>query len=132
MLSSNEDRCECEGGRGVCPECPLLSTITKEGMKNRNKEIEFDLTDPSYTPEKFLDGLKTMLNANSDYRLCEKLEVDVANISRIRNRKMLISASFLVRAAELTNMRMPSVFELAGLPPNYMPWKCRVKGAKNA
>jgi hypothetical protein len=102
----------------------------EEKLEAKVLNYEFDLQDPSYTPVYLIEKLKEHLEIASDYQLSNAMVVDESVISRIRNRKIVISAGFLVRASDLLDCKMSDVRRLAGFPADFMPWKFRLKGKK--
>jgi hypothetical protein len=63
-------------------------------------------------PENLLDSLIQRLNLKNDAALCRALEVAPPVISKIRNRRLPVGASILIRMHEVSNL---SIRELKGL-----------------
>lgn len=74
------------------------------------KKIELD--SPTYTPERFLHELIVRLNLRNDAGLSRALDVSPPVICKIRNRKLPIGASLILRAHEETGMSVKEIKSL--------------------
>lgn len=93
----------------------------------RTIKQDFDLHDPSYTPVHLLEKLQEFFDIKTDYKLAQIMLVELSTISKVRNRKDVVSAGFIVRAADLTGWSVEQIRSYAGLPKEYLPWKSRLK-----
>lgn len=62
------------------------------------------LTDPSYRPVQFLNWLVLHLELKNDSALSKKIGIPRPLISKIRNRKMPIGPSFILRVHEVADI----------------------------
>lgn len=67
-------------------------------------------------PVNLLDSLIEKLNLKNDAALCRALEVAPPVISKIRNRRLPVGASILIRMHEVSNLSIRELKEL--LHPN--------------
>lgn len=75
-----------------------------------------DKTQPGYQPGRLLDALREKFGVRSDRALAHKIDVEPANVSRIRNRKIGISADMWILLSEATGLAIGTLREMAGLP----------------
>ena len=68
----------------------------------------------SYSPDNFLNEIKRKISITTDLDLAIILNIEPNIISNIRNRKIPIGASFLIRAHELTNLSFRKLRNLMG------------------
>lgn len=68
----------------------------------------------SYAPASFLDWLEARLRLKNDAALARSLAVTPALVSRIRNRRMPISASLLLSIHELTQIAIADLRRMMG------------------
>ena len=69
-------------------------------------------TQPSYDPDRLLTHLIEKLEVKNDAALSRALEVSAPIISKIRHRRLPVSASLLIRMHEVSHL---SINELRGL-----------------
>jgi hypothetical protein len=67
-----------------------------------------------YNPDRLLDALIEKLQLNNDYALSFALEVWPSVISKIRHRKVPVSASMLLRMNEVTYLSIKDLRYLMG------------------
>lgn len=89
------------------------SAIVKVRRKAR---VEFDVYSKGYEPGRILDELKKRLDARNDNELAMTLGIEHAVISKIRNRKVAISAHCIVRFLDATHMTIDEFRRIAGMP----------------
>jgi hypothetical protein len=75
-----------------------------------------DLKNPSYYPDRLLDFLLEKLGLSSDAKLAIHVGTAATMISKMRNRRLPLGPSFLVRMSEEVGMPIGALRELAGLP----------------
>lgn len=68
-------------------------------MSNQNL-----LQDPNYDPEKFLNWAAVAFGCKNDAQLSRRLESSPPTLSKMRNKRMPIGDSFLVRISDHTGM----------------------------
>lgn len=68
----------------------------------------------TYMPASFLDRLEARLKLKNDAALARSLEVTPALLSRIRNRRMPISASLLLSIHESTQIAIGDLRRMMG------------------
>ncbi len=68
----------------------------------------------SYAPARFLDRVEEQLRLKNDAALARSLEVTPALLSRIRNRRMPVSASLLLSIHELSQIAIPDLRQMMG------------------
>ncbi len=69
---------------------------------------------PSYQPAGFLDRLERQLYLKNDAALARSLEVTPAVVSRVRNRKVPVSASLLLQIHEISEIAIPELRRMMG------------------
>jgi plasmid maintenance system antidote protein VapI len=74
------------------------------------------LTQPGYQPERLIDAVREKLALPSDGALCRAIDITRSQISKIRNKRIEISAGMWIVLSELTGMTIGALRELAGLP----------------
>ena len=74
------------------------------------------LLEPSYTPHMLINYAAAFLGAKSDGDLAKILPYDEGSLHRVRHRKVLVSANFMVAIMDRTGWSLAYVRELAGLP----------------
>lgn len=67
-----------------------------------------------YNPGRLIDSLLKKLNLTNDFALSLEIGISASVISKIRSRKLQMSAGFLVRASELTGERTRTLRALMG------------------
>lgn len=80
-------------------------------MKSPKKTL---LRLPTYTPERFLDRVLRHLHLKNDAALARSLEVTPAIVSRVRNRKLPVSANLLLSIHEHTNIAIAELRRMMG------------------
>ncbi len=81
----------------------------------------------SYDPDCLLDAIIEFLQLKNDADLSRALGVAPPVISKLRHRRIVIRASFLLRAYEATDISIAEMKALAGLPAyvrNPVPNEC--------
>lgn len=68
-------------------------------------------------PENLLDGLIEKMNLKNDAALAKLLEVAPPVISKMRNDKLPIGSTMLLRMHDATGMSIKDLRKLAGIPP---------------
>lgn len=71
-------------------------------------------TEFTYDPDKLLDALIKKLNLKNDAALSRSLEVAPPVISKIRNRRLPVGASLLIRMHEVSELSIREMRELMG------------------
>jgi hypothetical protein len=66
-----------------------------------------------HTPHKLLDTLIWLLKLKNDAELARTLDVASPVVSKIRNRKLAVGATLLIRVHELTDLPVKEIRELA-------------------
>lgn len=61
-----------------------------------------------------LDYVKQVIGVRSDARLCEKLNVAKATVSKIRHRKLMVGANLLLAIHEATEIPIKKLKQLMG------------------
>jgi transcriptional regulator with XRE-family HTH domain len=77
------------------------------------------LTDPNYYPDRLLDVVAEKLGLRYDVQLCRLANINQPYVSRVRNRRQVISAEMLVALHEATDMPIRELLKLAGLPSRF-------------
>lgn len=77
----------------------------------RNKAL---LNIASYSPDNFLNRLLGRLQLKNDAALARTLEVTPAVVSRIRNKKVPISANLLLMIHEVSEIAIPELRRMMG------------------
>lgn len=72
------------------------------------------VANPHYSPAKLLDVLEWRLGLKNDAALSRALEVDPAIISKVRSRRLHVSASLLIRMHEVSGMGIRELRTLMG------------------
>lgn len=68
----------------------------------------------TYAPAHFLDWIEARLKLKNDAALARLLEVTPALLSRIRNRRMPVSASLLLSIHEMTQIAITDLRRMMG------------------
>jgi plasmid maintenance system antidote protein VapI len=69
---------------------------------------------PTYDPNRLLDTMRERLHLKNDAALSRALEVHPPLISKIRHRRLPVSASLLVRMNELTGLSIRELRNVMG------------------
>ncbi len=69
---------------------------------------------PTYEPDSFLDRLQSRLQVRNDAALARSFDVTPALVSRVRNRRMPISASLLLSIHEKTQIAIAELRQMMG------------------
>ena len=72
------------------------------------------LDESSYDPDNLLDSVRKQLHLKSDFALSRLLEVAPSMISKIRHRKLVVSASLLIRLHEVSEWSIKDLRTLMG------------------
>lgn len=78
--------------------------------------FHYDLDDPNYKPQYFINKLKEMFGVTTDNALGLELGVSGSMIGHISVRNHHILASLLCRISDLTGMSLNQIREMAGIP----------------
>lgn len=74
------------------------------------------LANPVYQPERLLNAVREKLALASDCALARAIDITKPQISKIRNKRIEISAGMWIVLSELSGMSIGALRELAGLP----------------
>lgn len=77
---------------------------------------EFDLSSPSYTPSKLINETAWQLGCRNYHSLGFALEIDPAQLCRIRKRREVVSSRMMVAIADRTGWSIQYIRALAGMP----------------
>lgn len=80
------------------------------------KPDEIDLQSPDYTPVRLILATAKFLHAKNDAALARFLEIEHAQLSRIRHRKERVTFRLMVSIADCTGWSIQEIRELAGMP----------------
>ncbi len=69
---------------------------------------------PTYTPDRFLDRVLGHLQLKNDAALARSLDVTPAIVSRVRNRKLPVSANLLLTVHEHTHIAISELRRMMG------------------
>lgn len=72
--------------------------------------------DPNYTPGRLLDSLIGRFMLRNDLALARKLHLPHPCVSRVRHRKLALSAAIFLRIHEVTGIPIAELRDLAGMP----------------
>jgi hypothetical protein len=72
------------------------------------------LKNESYNPQKFINDLIDLLKLKNDAALSRLLKVAPPVISKIRIKRLVVGASFLVRLHEVTNLPISELRKMMG------------------
>lgn len=73
------------------------------------------LSDPAYDPNHFIDVLLAQFQLKNDAALCRLLEIAPPVLSKIRHKRLAISAAILLRVHEKTEIPVRELKALAGM-----------------
>jgi hypothetical protein len=88
----------------------------RKGGKDNRLCNSIKLDDPCYTPERLLHALSQALGQGFDEHLAHALEIEPAQLSRIRHRKQPLTEWVLVQIMDRTDWSIRQVRALAGIP----------------
>lgn len=83
-------------------------------MRKMNSATSSNDANHAYNPDRLLDALISKIDAKNDAQLCRHLEVQPPVISKIRHRRMPISASLLIRMHETCGIDVREMQALMG------------------
>jgi plasmid maintenance system antidote protein VapI len=75
-----------------------------------------DLTNPNYRPGDLLDVIQDKLDLKNDAALARALDTAPGQISKMRNKKLVIGATMLVVLSEAVDLSIGQLRHIAGLP----------------
>ena len=87
-----------------------------DGFRRLRGEVDL-LSHPDYDPDNLLDNLMSRLSVNSDYALSKKLEITPVTISKLRNRRGVVTASILLRMHDVSGLPVNLLRKWMGVEP---------------
>lgn len=82
------------------------------------KLLEYNLHDPMYKPNYFIDKIQEELKVENDVRLAGLMGMATGTLSRIRLRERHISPSVWIRLHDLTGFTLTKLRHMAGVTMN--------------
>lgn len=92
--------------------------MDQTSLKKNRRHAASLLNVPGYDPLRFFDFAKSKLGVTTDGQLTAALSATRPSISRMRHRKLPISASMLIRFHEKTGVPFPVIREELGIAPD--------------
>lgn len=97
-----------------------LGNVNAKGKKMQDSirhMMHYDLNDPDYKPNVFLNRMQEILKVKSDNQLAHIVGLASGHFSRVRNREFYITAIILVRFYDLTGLSINELRNIAGIKP---------------
>jgi hypothetical protein len=91
-------------------------TVDRRRPTERSLRKARILAHPDYAPVRLINHAAHLLRAQNDNQLAELLEYDHGQLSRVRHRKDVVSATLIVAILDRTDLTIGQVRELAGIP----------------
>jgi hypothetical protein len=88
----------------------------RKGGKDNRIGNRIDLASPGYTPAALIYAVAEAMGLGSDEQVAHALEIEPAQLSRIRHRKQPLTEWVLVQIMDRTDWSIKQVRALAGIP----------------